>query len=688
MPSTFFGMNIAVSGMSTYNAVLNTTAHNIANIKTVGYSRQSVIQSARDAVSLKTSYGMMGSGVNAKEILSSRDEYYDYKYRLSNTALGKYDTEAFYLSSIEDYFYPKDEETGSVTNSLDNFFSSLKYLTTSSMNTTIRAEAVGYADTLAYYTRDLGTKLQRLQADVNTEIATTVKQINAYAEEIASLNQQINALEVQGTKANDLRDQRAAILDELSELADIQVMEKVPQDGNGINQFVVTLGGGTLVDSFDYNTIEVVANEDKVNQNDIDNMYSLRWSFGQKFDMYNTNLGGKLQGLIEVRDGNNGENFKAGLTGVTADTLTITSDQFSSDNASSLAKLGIPESDGVITISNVSYAYESFSVSVAADGTYTYEFKLKEPLKTEGIDRLQKIIDSGDRDAATAEVGTSIGFRGIPYYMAQLNEFARTFSASFNQLQNSGYDMNGDLGQDLFLASDKVTGLQYDMTELIKNSKDGFFYLDGCKVFDTNAAADYINKGYTFEDGPAGGGTGYYNLVDKDGNVVERVYKLENNQDPIFEFDSSTKQGDKACYYSMTVLNMKVNDNIVSDGRLLACSKKNTEGVEGWDEAENLEAMIALQSDNSMFKQGDPGSFLTVLTTASLGVDSRRVSTSADNALNILNAVENRRMSKSGVDEDEEGQNMIICQNLLNYQYRVLSVMNEVLDKLINGTAV
>ena len=47
MPSTFFGLNIARSGMSTYNAVLNTTAHNMSNVDTVGYTRQQVQQTAR-----------------------------------------------------------------------------------------------------------------------------------------------------------------------------------------------------------------------------------------------------------------------------------------------------------------------------------------------------------------------------------------------------------------------------------------------------------------------------------------------------------------------------------------------------------------------------------------------------------------------------------------------------------------
>ena len=95
MPSTFFGLNTAVSGMSTYNAGLTTTGHNISNVKTKGYSRQTVEQSAKEAVSLRTSYGMLGAGVDATAILSSRDDYYDAKYRISNTTVGKYSTESF-----------------------------------------------------------------------------------------------------------------------------------------------------------------------------------------------------------------------------------------------------------------------------------------------------------------------------------------------------------------------------------------------------------------------------------------------------------------------------------------------------------------------------------------------------------------------------------------------------------------
>ena len=74
--------------------------------------------------------------------------------------------------------------------------------------------------------------------------------------------------------------------------------------------------------------------------------------------------------------------------------------------------------------------------------------------------------------------------------------------------------------------------------------------------------------------------------------------------------------------------------------------------------------------------------------TATVGVDSNKIVAATTNSENIQKAIENRRLSVMGVDEDEEGQNLIITQNLLNAQYRVISVMNEVLDKLIIQTGV
>lgn len=717
MASTFFGLNIAVSGMNTYNAVLNTTAHNISNTKTTGYSKQVVNQQAKKALSLKTSFGMQGTGVEVTEIVNTRDSYYDYKYRKSTTTLGYYDTAKYYMSSIEDYLYVKDEKSGGLSTSLDSFFKSLINMTTDSTDTTKRAETAGYADALGEYARKMSTNLQTLQNDINTEISSTVKQINAYAEQLAALTKQINSLEVYGNQANDLRDQRARILDELSQLADVEVTEKNPETGSGLHQYIVALGGNILVDTYNYKTISVEASKTKDNQCDNQGLYGLKWSDGQSFNIRNTVLGGKLQALFELRDGNNGENFTAKLTNNgngscigtknNKSTITLSAKSVSGANNCDLAKLSIPEANACLTIAGKDYKYDSFEVTVGIDGTYTYTFTLSEPLEEADKKKIKTAFDNSE----SASIGDSVDFRGIPYYMSQLNEFIRTFSANVNQLQNAGYDMDNNKGVDLFVGLDSQTDKQMNMIELIRNTKDGYYYLNGSKVFSgkvtggttdaPKAAAgsdlesyltnnEYTIKGKSETAVSANGISGKkYTLLDKNGEEAETIFVPDDSKN-VFTFSSSTKESTDgniySSYYNVTAARFQANKDVVKDGRLIAAAKYSQDKT-GISESGNLDKLVALQNDQNIFKQGTPTAFLQIMT-ATVGVDSNKIVAATTNSENIQKAIENRRLSVMGVDEDEEGQNLIITQNLLNAQYRVISVMNEVLDKLINQTGV
>mgnify|MGYP004467371869 CR=1 FL=1 len=686
MPSTFFGINIAASGMSTYNAGLNTTAHNISNAKTKGYSKQTVEQQAKVPLSFKTSYGMMGTGVMATDITSSRDVYYDYKYRKSCTSYGRYDTLSHYLENISTNLYAIDEKSGGISNSLDSFFKSLTELTEDVSNKTIRSNVIGYADNTFSSIREVANSLQQSQKELNSEIDSTVDKINSYAKQIASLNKQINTLEVYGSPANDLRDQRAVVIDQLSELVDVDVVEQAPADGQGLNQYLVFIGDSVLVDCYEFNQIQIETRTTKDNQNDIDGLYDLKWSNGQVFDIRNKALGGTLQGLLEMRDGNNGENFKATLDSYTQSdaryngkaTITVVSDAASSANASDLSKLNIPESNGILDIANYEYEYDSFEVSVGADGKYTYTFVLKDELTQGKAEHLQSAMD---QDHKTCAVGDNVASRGIPYYMAQLNEFVRTFSANFNQVQNKGYDLNGNTGADVFATKATGNGEEFSMTEFLYNKKDNYYYLNGSKVVTSDKKTKLDAEGYTFD--AVQGEANYYMMKSADGKTSEKVYMPAEDTN-IFTFTSYTTKGQPTSYYNMTALSAVVSEDVQGDASLLATSTDASSGVSN---GANLTYMTALREDSTMFKQGAPGSFLAVIT-ATVGVDGEKINDCADNAGDLKDAVETRRMSKTGVDEDEEGQNMIIYQNLLNYQYRVISVMNEVLDKLINGTGV
>lgn len=694
MPSSFYGLGIAASGMSVYNTVLNTTAHNISNVKTPGYSRQSVEQLAQLPISLRTAYGMVGSGAQAVSVVSSRDDYYDFKYRKNNSTLGYYSSATYYMDSIQDYLYVNDDKSGGLSTSINEFFTKIKNLTTSPDDKTKRAEVTGYGETIGKYANEMATNLQQMQSDLNSQISTTVRQINAYAKELASLTKQINSLEVYGNRANDLRDQRALILDELSLLADIDVVEKAPAEGNGRNQFIVTLGGGVLVDTYHPYSIEVTSKDTYDNQSDASGLYTLKWNNGQDFAVRSTALGGRLQSLFELRDGNNAENFKAFFNDYSKDdkTITLNSDNLSSENASNLALLSIPESKGVITIGNNTFEYESFNVEVCSDGTYTYTFKLKNELTATDISRLDEM-----KGNTHATIGDAVEFRGVPYYQAQLNQFLRTFSANFNEVQNKGYDLNGDIGTDFFVGKDITSGAELEMNEFLKNVDDGFYYFNGCKVLDSGVYDSYMANfpaaEYTFEDeaDPMGNGK-YVKIVSKEtGDVTEKVYVPDDDK-KIFSFSSTVSKdavegNAKVSYYSITALHFAAKNSIVKDGSLLACASADPTNKTGVSEGGNLDLMSALENSNKMFKQGSPTGFLQVMT-ATIGVDAKKVAFAAVNSENIVNAVDNRRLSTAGVDEDEEGQNMIITQNLLNVQYRVISVMNEVLNKLINETGV
>ena len=104
MPSQFFGLTIASSGLSAYQAALNTTANNISNEQTKGYSRQAANLSASDALRVNAKYGSMGSGVTVNSIKQIRSEYYDTKYWQNQASLGLYETKLGYLEQIENYF--------------------------------------------------------------------------------------------------------------------------------------------------------------------------------------------------------------------------------------------------------------------------------------------------------------------------------------------------------------------------------------------------------------------------------------------------------------------------------------------------------------------------------------------------------------------------------------------------------
>ena len=137
--------------------------------------------------------------------------------------------------------------------------------------------------------------------------------------------------------------------------------------------------------------------------------------------------------------------------------------------------------------------------------------------------------------------------------------------------------------------------------------------------------------------------------------------------------------------------NFAVNKDVYKDPNLFGAKSKveSADGVvdTGSDKYDLIEKMLKLQSDVKMFRGDKAGTFLETLLS-DLTVDANKASIYYDNYDNLKNSIGNQRTSISGVDEDEEALNLVKFQNAYNLNSKVISVMAELYDKLINETGV
>lgn len=457
--SQFFGLNIGYTGLQAANAALNVTGNNISNVETKGYTRQEASQVAADALRTNTSYGMAGAGVDTKSIDQIRNAYFDLKYWQNNASKGIYEIKQQYYRTIEDYFTDTEDVQG-FNKVFSDMFDALDEVYKSSGDDTKKAAFLSQCKSLTEYFNNMHTSLQRLQIDANNEIENKVNEINSLASEIATINKQINTIEVNHVKANELRDKRNLLIDQLSNIVDVKVTE-VPiytteggSEESGIYRYIVDIAGGqNLVNSYEYSTLECVAREgdEKVNQSDADGLYDI-YLTGIPLNLYGGSLGGQLKGLIEVRDGNNGENFsaKGAFVDTTTNSVTVTIDP-SNPNYDFLTDMNkvTMNMEGTIVVGNVEVKYEEW--------VYDHDKKQYTFLAKPGSPDLTPL------KGKDCYIGVNIDYQGIPYYQAQMNEWVRSFAQAMNKIELSAQDEYGKQAQVLFTSgSDENKFNSYD----------------------------------------------------------------------------------------------------------------------------------------------------------------------------------------------------------------------------------
>lgn len=656
MPSQFFGLNIAYTGLLASNAALNTTSNNIANVQTEGYSRQQVSQQAASALRVFQSYGSAGAGVETLAIERVRDDFYDGRFWDNNSFVGEYGQKEYYMAQIEAYFDDNGKNAGFKTVFDQMMVTGMEELLKTPNDNTAKAQFVGYAGALVEYFNGVAGNMEKLQKDINQEIKLKVDEINSLAGEIATLNKQINTIELTGVRANELRDRRTLLMDQLSSIIDVEVIEVPITDANnperetGAYRYMVKVGAGQmLVDGSEFNGLECVARNpyEKTNQTDIDGLYDIYWENGQKFQLYNGAMGGALQGLIQMRDGNNGENFIGDVVAVGTtngglqDTVTI---QVGREYLKDLNKSNLSDQGGIINLGNQEFYYESWTYSVTYDdkgeAIYSYTFTLQDH-------ELNKNRITNDRVGKVATIGATLNYQGVPYYMNQMNEWLRTFSQKFNDILMSGYAGDNEPGVMLFTSNYATEDEQYDFPD------ESRFDAESYEAYRARVQK-LMDEGMTEEEAKEAA-----------------VLKITCTQDS---------------YYRMTAMNFDILTAVEINPSRLANKKDDGDGVEQSDLLQELRN-LATDKDMMSFRGCSASEFLQCILS-DVALNTQRANTLSKSYQDVASAIDTRRISISGVDEDEEAVNLVKFQNGYNLASKMIQTLTEIYDRLILETGV
>lgn len=250
MRSTFSGIEISKRSLYSHQTALTTTAHNMANVNTKGYSRQVVDLTASrpmEAIGMMRSNmpGQIGTGVEFESIRRLREGFLDHQYQNEYTNLNEWLVRQDTLEKIE-LFMAEPSDTG-IRQVMDNFWNSWHQLSEYPDNLETRAVVKESALAMTDAFNHLSKQLADFRADLTENIQVVTTQGNTLVGQLAQLNQEIYRIEGLGNNANDLRDQRDLLMDELSGLVNISYTEQA--DGYEVRMGeTVLVTGGTATD--------------------------------------------------------------------------------------------------------------------------------------------------------------------------------------------------------------------------------------------------------------------------------------------------------------------------------------------------------------------------------------------------------------------------------------------------------
>jgi len=282
-------LGTGVSALLATQRSLATVSHNISNVNTEGYNRQTVSLSAR--IPQPAGNGFIGTGVQSLTVQRVYDQFINTQVLVNSASSGRLDSYYQFASQVDNLL--ADANTG-LSPGLKDFFNATHDVATDPTSIPARQVMLSQGQSLVDRFHTLNANLDAMSRGVDQDLGNEVTTVNSLAGSIAKLNNDISlAMGMAGGQPpNDLMDQRDQLIEQLSEHVSVQV---ISQDDGSKNVFIGN--GQNLVIGNTAATLSVTANQYDAAQSEI----SL--TLGSNSVVVSNNLsGGSIGGLIEFRD--------------------------------------------------------------------------------------------------------------------------------------------------------------------------------------------------------------------------------------------------------------------------------------------------------------------------------------------------------------------------------------------------
>lgn len=642
MANGMAGLFIGTTGLKTAQTALNTTAHNLSNINTSGYTRQQVTFSDTQYVRVNTSDKVSspdyGLGVAVSEVRRIRDQFIDQAYRNENSRLGFYESQYKAIEEIEDQF---GEMQGVTYESyLINLYNSVNELAKNPTSTVARSSLIQNATAFIEKSENVYKGLKDYQTTLNTQVKNMVDSINKLGDKIYTLNKKISKIESTGIEdANDLRDERDAAIDELSKYIDITYYE------NDSKEVIISAEGIPFVTMGELAKMDTRVVEGT-------NLVIPTWP-GYERDVYD----------LSTEASNVDETDKGELKGLLIARGNMVVDYTVVPEAPSSSDYDMSTADGRAAYQE---AYNKYSKAQEYYNTYIEPSAILSAMA--GFDKLVNGIVEKINNILCPEKSE---VRNNPY-----------MAADGTEIQADIYTYNSVSQQVLFdRYGREVTGTDNgDGTYSFSSGEKLYMSFGGAEVpvdSYTYSMLDMDKTGYGMDDDKTVG----TELFSRKG--TDRYIKTTDDSGKTIYIRNNLNETDYESLYKLG--NLQINPEAAQNvGKIPLSTVQGKEDfdrakelVDAWDEKfASLNPDTYAKSDFMTFYNNFIGEYATL---------GKALGNYVSNQTTMVDGYGNQRLQSEGVSSDEELEKMIKYQQAYNAASRYVNVVSEMLEHLVTS---